>query len=104
MRQACIRFHREHPEVWDLFVRFVKEKMELGYKNYSSKAVMERIRWETDSGGEDPAFKINDHYTAFYTRRFEKMYPDCADFLRKRIQTSENHPPTNRPEPNRYQV
>jgi len=56
MRQQVTDFHRRHPEVWELFVKFTFEMINRGYKNYSVNAIFERIRWEKDSiGGERTA-------------------------------------------------
>ena len=90
MREQVTRFHNEHPEIYDLFVRFTKERIAIGFQNYSVNAVFERIRWECDSvGGNDQAtFKLNNNYRAFYARRFMKMYPQFEGFFRTRKQTS----------------
>ena len=86
MRAECNQFHRDNPEVWTMFVRFSREKIALGYAHYGAKAVMERIRWETSTGASQPELKINDHYTAFYARRFNQA--DGREFFRTRVQKS----------------
>ncbi len=96
MRAQCNDFHERHPGVWDLFVRFALEKIGRGYRKYGAKAIMERVRWETDQGGDEPALKINDHYTAFYARRFARAYPTHAECFRTRIQKRAQCKPTNR--------
>jgi len=88
MRRQCQKFHKNYPEVWSLFVGFAFEKVRLGYKHFGAKAVMERIRWETSGGASLPELKINDHYTAFYARRFAKTFPEHKDFFRTRVQKS----------------
>ncbi len=90
MRRACQEFHAEHPEVWDLFVRFTNDKIALGYKRFGAKAVMERIRWETSAGGDCHELKICNNHTAFYARRFNRMHPELGggEFFRLRDQTS----------------
>jgi len=96
MRQQVAAFHRQHPEVWDMFVQFTFQMIDRGYKNYSVNAIFERIRWEKDSVGGDglTSFKLNNNYRAFYSRRFMKMYPDHAGFFRTRQQTSEEQSAT----------
>ena len=89
MREQVREFHRQHPEVWRLFVRFTFQMIERGYRNYSAKAIFERIRWEKDAGGDGvTCFKLNNNYTAFYARRFAKVYPEHAEFFRTREQPS----------------
>ena len=99
MREQVAAFHRQHPEIWDLFVRFTFEMINRGYSHYSVKAVFERIRWEIDAGGDGThAFKLNNNYTAFYGRRFMRMYPQHDGFFRTRQQTSGDRSATNLPE------
>ena len=100
MREQVQRFHDEHPEVWDLFVRFTRDRIDRGFKNYSVNAIFERIRWEVDGvGGNDRAsFKLNNNYPAFYARRFMKMYPRHEGFFRTREQTSLRNDPSGLPE------
>jgi hypothetical protein len=98
MRQQCADFHKANPEVWDHFVLFTNQIISKGFANYSVKAIFERIRWEMDakSTGESQ-FKINNNFSAFYGRRFMKMYPQHAGFFRTREQISESLDPTNLP-------
>ena len=100
MRDQVQRFHNDNPEVWDLFVRFTKNRIDRGFANYSVKAIFERIRWEVDGvGGKDQAsFKLNNNYPAFYARRFMKMYPEHEGFFRTREQTSHHNDATQMPE------
>lgn len=100
MRQQVTDFHKRHPEVWQLFVKFTFQMIDRGYRNYSAKAIFERIRWEKDSVGGDgvTSFKLNNNYTAFYARRFAKAYPEHGDFFRTRQQTSVDGFATHRPE------
>ena len=100
MAEQCTAFHRQHPEVWDLFCRFTFEMIDRGFKNYSAQhGIFARIRWEMDAGsnGADQ-FKINNNYSAFYARRFMKMYPKHEGFFRTREQTSESESATGLPE------
>ena len=99
-------FHSKYPIIWDLFVRFALEKINLGYTHYSVKAIFERIRWEMDAGGDGIiSFKLNNNYPAFYSRRFMRMYPQHEGFFRTRHQISKDKSATQLPEltPNNYE-
>jgi len=99
MKEQVARFHKEHPEVWHLFVKFSRMMAEKGFQNYSAKAVFERIRWEKDAGGDGKTiFKLNNNYPAFYARRFMRMYPEYQGFFKVRRQTSDDSAATNLPE------
>lgn len=100
MREQCEAFHKEHPEVWDLFVRFTFEMIDRGFKNYSAQhGIFARIRWEIDAGGNGTSeFKINNNHSAFYARRFMKVYPEHDGFFRLRRQVSNDSDATKLPE------
>jgi len=100
MRESVVEFHKEHPEVWDLFVLFTLEKINQGFSHYSARGIFHRIRWETDDPSYEKGleFKLNDHHSPFYSRRFMKIYPSHEGFFRTRIQTSETRLATNLPE------
>lgn len=99
MRQACIAFHAQHPEVWELFVRFTFQMIERGFAHYSIAAIWERIRYEKDAGGDGTSeFKLNNNHRAFYVRRFHLMYPQHDGFFRTREQTTKGKDATGLPE------
>lgn len=82
-----------------MFVRFTRDRIGRGFDHYSSDAIFHRIRWESSkpSYKEGEEFKLNDHHTAFYARRFMRMYPQHAGFFRTREQTSRYEDASNRP-------
>ena len=93
-----VAFHNSHPEIWELFEHFAFEKIKQGFKNYSSKGIFERIRWEIalpEPEGSD--FKLNNNYTAFYARTFMLRHPQYEGFFRLREQISIYAPATNLP-------
>ena len=104
MREECRKFNARNPEVWRLFERFAFEKLHLGYGHFSAKAIVERIRWETSLGDGAPDLKMNDHYTAFYARRFAAIHPVHAEFFRIRKQKSAEKMASSRRPPNRFQL
>lgn len=115
MREQCEAFHKKHPEVWRLFVRFTQELIAAGHRHYSAKGIFERIRWEQDVVGSRPfktesgkisfaegsvrrPFKLNNNYSSFYARRFMKMYPDHDGVFRTRKRKSADQAATHLPE------
>jgi len=91
LREAVQQFHRQHPQVWDLFCEFTFDRIRRNFTHYSAKAVMERIRWETDQSG-DSDWKINNNFASFYGRRFMRLYPEHDGFFRTRHQVSADSP------------
>lgn len=89
------RFDAESPEVWDEFVRFTNEAIKRGFRHFGSKAVFERIRWETavpNTQGEVD-FKLSNNFHAFYARKFNDEYPEQKNFFVLKDQISKNQPP-----------
>ena len=71
-------YDAENPQVWRAFERIAYEMCARGRKRIGAKAIAERIRWESGVRGEGE-YKINDHWTAFYVRKFQDIYPRFAD-------------------------
>jgi hypothetical protein len=95
LKEQAQQFHKDHPEVWDNFVKFTFDRIQKGYKNYSVYSIMERIRWDMSIGGDGlTEFKINNNIRPFYARRFMKLYPECSGFFRIREQKSACKPAT----------
>lgn len=92
MRERCEEFHRAHPEIWAMFVKFTMDRISRGFENYSVRAIFHHIRWETARPTYRPGeeFKLNNNHAAFYSRRFHKAYPTHDGFFRTRKQTSED--------------
>ena len=85
-------FNERYPEVYAHFERFAFDKIGQGYQHYSARTILERVRWETDSGADlfttGEPFKINNNYTPEYARLFAKRHPQYVDFFRMRMQKS----------------
>lgn len=79
-----IAFHRENPVVFKLFKRFALMAIFRGWKNYSSDAIMHRLRWHLDIETTGEPFKINNNFTPYYARLFELAQPEHEGFFRKR--------------------
>lgn len=95
LKEQAQKFHNDHPEVWDNFVKFTFDRIQRGYKKYSVYSIMERIRWDMSAGGDGlTEFKINNNIRPFYARRFMKLYPDYSGFFRIREQKSASAPAT----------
>jgi hypothetical protein len=83
-------FDRQNPEVWELFVRFTRQTIQKGFRNYSAQLIIERLRWHTDKPDErgQSTFKINNNFNTFYARKFMAFYPQHEGFFRLRVQKS----------------
>lgn len=82
IEQAFIDFHKDNPKVYEYFKKYVKQMIQSGCKKLSSKLIINRIRWEVfiETSGDDP-YRINDAFTAHYSRLFIQHYPQYEDMF-----------------------
>lgn len=76
------QYHKLNPHVWKWFKFFTFQMIRSGHKKLGSKMIFERIRWESKISGKN--FKVNNNYTAHYSRLFERTYPKYKNFFEKR--------------------
>lgn len=84
LKRAWWKWHKQNPEVWELFKKFTFDTINAGYDHYSVRAIVERIRWHTDVETKGDSFKINNNHMAYYARYFHHMYPEHDGFFRIR--------------------
>lgn len=77
-------YDAENPDIWRLFVRFAFEAIRAGHQHYSADAVLHRVRWETSVAARGGDFKCNNNWTAYYARKFHRLYPQHKGFFRLR--------------------
>lgn len=80
---AFEEFHRANPHVYEAFKRFAREAQGK-VARYSADAILHRIRWFSTIETNDPAWKLNDHWSAFYARKLLKDDPSFAGFFELR--------------------
>jgi len=74
-------YHLKNPQIYVEFKRKAFQAINKGKKHYSAKAIFEVIRWETSVEG-DGEYKVNNNFTAYFARLFEKEYPKHKGFFR----------------------
>jgi hypothetical protein len=82
-------FHRANPGVYTLLVELARDVKARGKSTYGMKAIFERARWfyHIERGDED--FKLNNSYTAFYSRIIMLQERDLEGFFTTREQRFE---------------
>ena len=83
-------YHRDNPHVWEAFKNFTLEAISAGRRHFGAKMVMERIRWQTMINANSDDYKINNNYSAFYARFFEKQLPKYKGFFHMRGSIADN--------------
>ena len=86
-------FDRENPHIWRLFCRFTMNLIAVGWKHYSARTVIHRIRWHVDTQTNDPCFKINNNHSPFYARKFMAQYPQHDGFFHTRDAEADDQEP-----------
>lgn len=78
-------FDAAHPEVWEMFLHFTFMLIHHGCHRHSARDVIHRIRWETTLRADDGrGWKINDHWSPYYARKFHRAYPQHGGFFETR--------------------
>lgn len=76
------RFIKQHPEVWQNFVRFCEEARKAGHTRMGVDVVFGRMRWETMMKTKDEeGYKMNNDYKAPFARKLMKERPEFDGFF-----------------------
>lgn len=73
--QRWLKFHRENPQVWELFRGFAVEAR-AARERFSARMIVHRIRWYTAVETTDEDYKINDHVSPYYARLLAWTEPE----------------------------
>lgn len=68
----------DDPTLWTLMKKYTFEAIAAGRRDYSARTIFHRIRWHVHVQTGDPEFKINDHWTPYYSRVFMWAHPQHA--------------------------
>ena len=76
-------FHRNNPQVYELFKGFAFQAINKGFRTYSARTLIHLIRWHTSVETVDPeGFKISNNHSPYYSRMFMRDYPLHSDFFK----------------------
>lgn len=68
VEQQFLKFHSEHPEVYELFKKYAYEARRR-FGRYSVNGIFEAIRWETHGKFSDGQFKLNNNLRSAFARK-----------------------------------
>ena len=83
---AC--FQKWIQDNWPIYLRFERlafVAVQRKFKHYSSKTIVDHLRWNSDMREQNSEFKINNSRTPDLARLFEAMNPNHVGFFRSRI-------------------
>lgn len=84
MRETFEEYQQRNPRIYKEFVNYAMELINAGETRIGSKAIFERIRYQSKIDRVDE-FKINNNYTADYARKFEQDFPHFEGIFEKRV-------------------
>lgn len=79
------KFHTNNPQVFEEFKRLSYQIKATGRKKYSSKMIINALRWEYDLKSTDGEFKINDKFQSLYGRLLAYQDPEFEYFFEFRM-------------------
>jgi hypothetical protein len=76
---AFDRFHADNPRVYEVLVRLAREWVgRFGSHKLGIANLYERARWEISMATNDPDFKLNNNFRAYYARLIMRQERDLA--------------------------
>lgn len=85
MTRRFERFHADNPVVYETLVRLARQWVSrTGRHRLGIKSLCERARWDIAFITDDPDYKINNNWTAYYARLIMAREPDLAGLFELR--------------------
>lgn len=90
MTEGFWRFHQDNPDVYERLVVMARSMVTRGRSRIGMKMLFEVLRWEYFMSTEtDEPFKLNNNYTAYYSRLIEHNNPELFGVFTKRQSVSD---------------
>lgn len=84
--QRFEQFHAENPHVYTTLVRLAREWIvQTGQHKLAIATLFERARWDIVISTNDPEFRLNNNFRAFYARLMMSQEPDLAGLFEVRV-------------------
>ena len=84
LAQQFADYDREHPHIYRAFACLALRQIATGRTHGGAKRIMEELRFDTAVRATGRDFKVDNRFTAFYARKFERDFPEHAGFFRLR--------------------
>lgn len=78
------QYHKDNPEIYENFKKYALQAIRKGHKRLSAEFIFNVIRWETRVSAQDGDFKINNDMKPWYSRLFQKEFPEHRGFFETR--------------------
>jgi hypothetical protein len=82
LKEKFVTYNKENPDIYEKFkeLAFIAASHR---KNFAARAIFHIIRWDSMVTGKD-AFKVNNDYSAYYSRKFMTEFPEHSSLFRTR--------------------
>jgi len=77
-------FDEIHPDIWESFRTLTLRLISKGKSHYSADGILHVIRFEVETSTTGQSLKINNNWSACYSRKWAIYYPEFADFFERR--------------------
>jgi len=84
MTKKFREFHNDNPHVFDELLKMARQLKRLGHNKYSMKTLFEVVRWHRSLKTTDTEFKLNNNFTAYYSRLVMVADSNLDGFFRVR--------------------
>lgn len=81
LRKQWKVYHATNPHIYDAYEKYALE-MSKHRKTYSSRGIIERLRWDTAISAIDDDYKIGNNHSTYYARLFMERHPHLKTFFR----------------------
>lgn len=83
--ERFFNYHEKNPHIFRLFEKFAREIKRSGFKRYSMRTIMHRVRWHIDVDTiRDNQFKMNNNYSSRYARLLVRLNREFEGFFHTR--------------------
>lgn len=90
--QRFTQFHASNPAVYTTLVRLAREWVQrTGRHKLGIATLFERARWELVITTNDPEFRLNNSYRAWYARLIMRQEPDLAALFDLRASEADDY-------------
>lgn len=90
LKEEFRKFHRENPGVVRELIRLLEDAQAAGRRRVGMKMLFEVLRYNRLITTNGDQFKLNNNYTAFYTRLIKRQRPDLGELLVTRRSAADN--------------
>jgi len=86
LERAFWKYHREHPDVYEILRRLAYQVLNRGKDTYSIRALMHIVRWEVTIGEnyeeDEIGVKLSNNHSPYYARLLMQEHPPLRGFFR----------------------